>query len=896
MKLKRNIVFKLVTGVLLVLLLVACSRKSDKFINRNWHAMTTRYNTLYNGEVSFNQGRQTLIEGYEDNYWKQLPIERLEIRDQVYLKSEDGNPDFLRAEEKAAKAIQRHSMNIAGRERNYQTDESFMLLGKARYFDQRFVQALEAFNYILSNYPTSNNINNAKIWKAKTFIRLENEEAAVKGLKAVLPALRKEIDLTKAEESFIYKKGDSKKLRVFNEDGVVKKHLNKTLEVKKQVLSDASAMLAQAYVNLKYKDSAIAPMKLAIEYTKNKEEKGRYHYILGQLYNRVRERDSANMEFDKIIKLNRRTPREYLINAYLAKARNLEIESNDQIAFLEILDKLEKNWENRPFLDKIYYEKAIFFFGNDSLPLAEEFYKKSLDIKSNDSYLNSLSYETLSRINFDRGDYDVAGKYMDSTLSLLDDNSKRKRVIQKKRDNLDDVLKFETISKNTDSILQLAALSKEEQLLFYKKYTDSIKKIAADKIKKQKNRKALQLQQSGGFDQNSFSVNKQEESGLFYFYNPITVASGVVQFERVFGKRKLTDYWKIASLSKIPIQENPEEEIAEDYNIDQDPKFNPENYVSKIPTEPKVIDSIKKLRNEAYFQLGTIYKEQLKEYDRAADRFELLLKNKPEEKYLMPSKYNLFKIYQANGNMLREERVRKDILKNHPNSRYAQIVKNPLEVSKQEASSTDKVYTSIYKSFENQDYDIVLNKLDQQIAQLKGDPVVAKFQLLKAYALGKSKGISAMSELLNYITLTYPRSEEGEKAQALLQNSIPYLQKIDFKKDTLGDKKYKLIYDYQVLSKNEAVETKSKLDTLIKNRNFNYLNTSIDYYSKDTLFLVVHGLKGKQQARSMNAIVTDVENDWYLTRKAVKVSSDNYKVIQLKKRYVYYTQKIDSIY
>ena len=69
-------------------------------------------------------------------------------------------------------------------------------------------------------------------------------------------------------------------------------------------------------------------MKIACKNTQDNEEKGRYHYILGQLYNKTRARDSANMEFDKIIKLNRRTPREYLINAYLAKARNLELHRN----------------------------------------------------------------------------------------------------------------------------------------------------------------------------------------------------------------------------------------------------------------------------------------------------------------------------------------------------------------------------------------------------------------------------------------------------------------------------------------------------------------------------------------------------------------------------------------
>lgn len=872
---------------------VACSRKSDKFINRNWHAMTTRYNTLYNGEVSFIQGKQALVDGYEDNYWEQLPIERLEIRDQVYLESEDGNPDFLRAEEKAAKAIQRHSMNINGRERNFQTDEAFMLLGKARYYDQRFVQALEAFNYILSNYPTSNNINNAKIWKAKTFIRLENEESAIKVLNKVLPSLLKELTVSDSVSSAEVKKR-AKEVVVFDKNGSVKKRLNEDLGVKKQVLSDASAMLAQAYINLKHKDSAIAPMKLAVAYTKNKEEKGRYHYILGQLYNRVKERDSANMEFDKIIKLNRRTSREYLINAYLAKARNLEIESEDQIAFLEILDKLEKNWENRPFLDKIYYEKAIFFFGNDSVSVAEDFYKKSLSVKGKDNYLNSLSYETLSRINFDRGDYDVSGKYMDSTLSLLAENSKRKRVIQKKRDNLEDVLKFETISTTNDSILRLARLTPEAQQAYFKKYTDSLKQVAIVNWKKQKNKQALALQQNGGFEEVSFSTSKQSESS-FYFYNPNLVASGLLKFERIYGKRELVDNWKVASRSKALIGETTEEVVAEDYNIDTDPTFDPQNYISKIPTDAKVIDSLVTQRNEADFQLGIIYKEQLKEYDRATTKFETLLQNEPEEKYILPSKYNLYKIYQSNGNFVREERLKNDILTNHPKSRYAQILKNSTGTAKVEATGLEQLYANIYKLYESQEYEKALEQLNKEIQKLDGDPIVAKFQLLKAYTVGKTQGVDAMSDLLKFVSLTYPRTESGKKATELAQSSIPYLQRIGFENDVKGNANYKLLYGYSSKYKDSAFLAKSKLDTLIKKRNFGQLNTTVDYYTKDTLFLVVHGLKGAQQARSMNALITDDTYYETISRSATKVSSNNYKVIQLRKNYGYYLKYVDSI-
>jgi hypothetical protein len=58
------------------------------------------------------------------------------------------------AETKATKAIQKHSMNIDGRERN-QIDEAYLLLGKARYYDQRFIPALDAFNYILYKYPVA---------------------------------------------------------------------------------------------------------------------------------------------------------------------------------------------------------------------------------------------------------------------------------------------------------------------------------------------------------------------------------------------------------------------------------------------------------------------------------------------------------------------------------------------------------------------------------------------------------------------------------------------------------------------------------------------------------------------------------------------------------------------
>jgi len=148
--------------------------------------VTTEYNTLYNGYNALEQGRKTLNEGYADNYWEILPVERMQVSDQVVLPGKSKNADFERAEEKAVKAVQKHGKNINGKEKNPQIDEAYLRLGKARYFDQRFVPAMEAFNYILYKYPASDKINQARIWREKANRRLENTGWAITNLKRLM--------------------------------------------------------------------------------------------------------------------------------------------------------------------------------------------------------------------------------------------------------------------------------------------------------------------------------------------------------------------------------------------------------------------------------------------------------------------------------------------------------------------------------------------------------------------------------------------------------------------------------------------------------------------------------------------------------------------------------------
>ncbi|HSR60393.1 MAG TPA: hypothetical protein VLL47_06530, partial [Robiginitalea sp.] len=469
-------------GVLLLAVgfLAGCSTKKDAFVNRNWHALNTKYNVLYNGDLAFEDGRQQLNEAYRDNYWEVLPVERLSVSGEVRLDTEDNNPQFLMAEEKATKAIQKHSMDIKDRERNPQTDEAFLLLGKARYFDERYIPALEAFNYILRKYPESNKLNQATIWREKTHIRLGYEELAIKNLKGL----------------FRYQSlGD-------------------------QEYADARGIMGQAYLNLSKTDTALLQLKVAVAYTRKKEEKGRYYFIIGQLYNQLGHRDSANFAFDKIIAMNRQVPRVYLVNAHLQKIQNTPLTRENRTYVLEYLTELEENRENRPFLDKIYRELAEFYARDGADSLAAAYYNQSLRATENDPVISALNYEDLADYNFDRNFYKEAGAYYDSVLLNLADNTRKFRAIRKKRDNLDDVIAYEEMARNADSIVSLYEMEPVQQQLYFQGYIDSLK--AADEALARKK----EAQAQAGFEAFTQTQGGRENQGKFYFYNITSLGYG----------------------------------------------------------------------------------------------------------------------------------------------------------------------------------------------------------------------------------------------------------------------------------------------------------------------------------------------------------------------------------
>ena len=871
---KHTIPYRILT-LLIVFVLVACSVKKDKLVNRKYHALTTEYNILYHGDIELTKGLLELNTSVNDNFWSLLPIEKTIDKPE---KSETDTPKetpFRLAQDKATKAIQKHSMDIGQKERNPQMDEAYLLLGKARYYDGNFIPALEALNYILYKYPSSSEIINAKIWREKVNIKLDNNEAAIINLKKVLE--RNNIkDLDRA---------------------------------------NANLYLAQAYANLEQKDSALIAIKQAIPLVKNKAEKARYTFIKGQLYEQLFFIDSAYTSFQEVIDLKRNAPLELNTQAYAKQAAQFDYQKGDTLVFLKNLNMLIENREYRPHLDVLYHQKGIFYDKQNQFSKALENYASSLKNKKTDEYLIASNYRNSAEIYFRTQRYEKASFYFDSTLVHLNERTREHRYISKRRASLDDVIKYEKIAVEKDSVLALIAMTEVERVAYFTKHITALKeleKLELEKTKADRNKMAnakksapstlngLDVSPDSDFsnakaqslkefkDTKDVQQKPSSSSGFsqsgFYFYNPVAVSTGKMEFQRNWGKLKIADNWNTEnpfanSISDSNTDNNDaddnEKEVSEGEN--ENPAYSLDTYTSKIPTDPLEIEQINKDRNFAYYQLGLLYSDNFKEYQLAINKLEALLNNNPEEKLILPALYNLQKTYN-NVSGVKATFYKNKIISEFPDSHYAKLLQN--EAVGAVVNEPEVAYDLLYKQLESGNLRELMTQLEQSLMQFAGDEIAPKLALLKANTVARIEGVDGFERELNFVALNYPSKLEGKEASKMIAEIIPALQKLVFSKT--DQPSYKIVFPHR--KPNAKTELSTKIETYLKNRNNSSLQMSLDVYNSNEDFIVIHGFISEEEAKNALGVLKDYK-EYLIIDEAHVINSNDYKVIQIKKNW-----------
>ena len=798
--------------------------------------MTTKYNYLYNGNNLLNQGKAEINENVFDNYWEILPIEKTQITEDkinLKLKKEQSASLFVQSEKKAVLAIQKHAMNIAGKEKNPQMDEAYFLLGESRYYDQRFIPSLEAFNYILFKYPTSELVNKAKIWREKINAKQNYNQLAIENLKEI-----------------------ESRGRLSNEEIV-----------------ELNAVLAQAYLNSKKIDSAVIRLETASEKTQDLNSKSRYLFILGQLYKNLDKLDSSTMFYNRVIKLHRKIPREYYVYSFVEKSKNFLDKS---LAMSELIE-LETDIENSGYLNIIFHQIANLYLEINNDSLAIKYYNKSLRNPAKDNLVNLKNYNTLGDYFFDKNEYLISAAYYDSTLAQINNNKKLFRKITKRRESLDEVIYYELSVKTNDSIIRLVKMSEEERVAYFKDYIEEQKK----KLNKEK-------EIVNSKNENSFvsakNNNISNENALFYFYNPTVLAYGKNEFKKLWGDKQLTDNWRNG---KTTTAIKPLMSIGKE-NSKTNKTQNLEGYLKSIPSSSSSIDSIYKQLDYSYFQLASIYSAKFLEYGLSNNKIRNIDFNRNKLEFVLSAKYLNYKNCLILGQLDEADSIKSDIILNFPGSKYAEILNNPEAYASSDIDNISELYGALFQDFKNQDYVKVIIGLEKLISAFETHPLAPKMQLLKASAIARIEGFENYKKALEFIAKNYPNSIEGEEAEILLEEVIPIVENANFKQVEKGNN-FKLIYYFPKENYKKIEDFKESLSLALSDLKNIQLNSSTDIYDNSSTFVVLHGLKSYDGAKGLSIILE--QKDIFVKKSSFVISSDNYQILQMHKNLSVYLNK-----
>ena len=361
------------------------------------------YNILFNGEALLDEGIASLKQNHIENHWGILPV--IEGFD-FSITNSSPTELFKIPEEKAIKAIQKsNKKDVAVRDRAY------LLLGKSRFYDQRYVSALQAFNNI------ENSLLVREYWKALVYMTIGQNELAFKAIEKGL----NDKSLRKGEKKFL------------------------------------NLAQIQYYINNKNYDKAVKFLTELLTSNNDKKLKARLNYVLAQIY-----LENKNYETAKVALKN-------VINSGINKSNSLILWSkliyNNLINSPDynLFKKLIRSERYRQNISLINYFNAKFIL-NSQPKQAKDLFSNALESEKIDFTLKSKIYDELYKIYLLEKDYLLASKYLDSSLAYVDPSTIKYFRLNKSRNKLKEVSKLEKENQLLDSLIYVNSLSENERI------------------------------------------------------------------------------------------------------------------------------------------------------------------------------------------------------------------------------------------------------------------------------------------------------------------------------------------------------------------------------------------------------------------------------------------------
>ena len=641
-------------------------------------------------------------------------------------------------EAKALKTISKYSVLVSGVEKNKKIFDAYMLLAKARMYQGKYLESLDALSYIFNTMSKDKRLPLAKIYQAANYTKMK--------------------EYYRADEVF----------RDLEEDPKIK--------LSREQLRILKVYQADNFLKWGKKELAAEVLEDAFTYNKNRKTKSRIAFLRGQILAGLGKKSEARESFAAAYKYA--NSYEFEVKSQIEIAKTFDGKADSYEEAMAYLDKIAKKGTYASRKNELYYASGLVAASATKDSIADSFFRKALKEKQSDPQIRGLTYSELAKKYFAKDDYLTAGIYYDSALAVMSYKPEKERLTELTA-NIKKLSKNYYIVKKNDSILALTKMTDAEKRDYFTKYIDKIKqKEAAAELEKRK------AERSKGFDNsdynaNSIFANNSTDSNsfqnfgintggsTFYFANSNNIPRGENAFRQVWGSRTLQDNWRYSA--KAATIEDMKNEALGIANVPDPRRLEPEFYIEKIPTSKQELANLKKQRDTASLGMGRMYENFFGNTKLATKTLYDLVDSKPDEETDLMALYNIF-IFNYEKNPADAERAKQIILQKYPYTSYAEFVKNPKSKDfNKSTESVEKLYADAYKLYLTEKYTESSAMIDKAIADNPKDALVPKFYLLNAYNSGKTAGKEIMILQLEQIALNYGNTPEGKKAKDLLK-------------------------------------------------------------------------------------------------------------------------------
>jgi outer membrane protein assembly factor BamD (BamD/ComL family) len=204
-------------------------------------------------------------------------------------------------------------------------------------------------------------------------------------------------------------------------------------------------------------------------------------------------------------------------------------------------------------------------------------------------------------------------------------------------------------------------------------------------------------------------------------------------------------------------------------------KLSREYYLANIPSTDSAVLAANKSIELSLYNMGLIYKNDLKDFDKANESFKTLIKRFPGSLYLLAAYYNLYSIARDLNNQAMVDYYKNIITGQFQQSMYAKVLSNPEYFKELEAEeqSVQLYYEQTYEIYKAGNYAEVITRSDYALKNYPGNSLIPQFAYLDVLAKGKNSDQKIFRDNLTALVLKYPGSDIASDAQ----NIINYMDK-----------------------------------------------------------------------------------------------------------------------